>query len=158
MLLNCFLNSLRLDTNISLRNSRRAVLKKSLNKRYIITIVLVNLGRIPLSEAVSAYPLVAQIIADNAQLLLHRPLGDGKNQLIGADAVSKAVVLDILGNHHGYSEAPALARLLLHDVKPVPFTIPYYIAWSELYYIAYPQTEVPFKHKSGCYPFIWSAS
>ena len=68
-------NSLRLDADISLRDGGGAVLQEALDKGNVISIRLVNLGSVPLAEAVGADALKAQIVTDDSKLLLDRPFG-----------------------------------------------------------------------------------
>lgn len=69
-----------LNANVSLCHRCAAVLQESLNKGNVIAVVLVNLRRVPLAEAVSADSLIAQIIADASKDLLHFPCRDWEDQ------------------------------------------------------------------------------
>ena len=69
-----------------------------LDKGNIIAAVLVNLRGIPLSEAVGADALIAQIIADKAKLLLYGSLADGEDQIAPAYLMAQTVVFNILLN------------------------------------------------------------
>ena len=67
MILNCLLNSLRLNTNVSLRGGCAAMLKEPLHQCYIEPVCVVAFRCIPLAETVGADPLVTQIVAGNMQ-------------------------------------------------------------------------------------------
>ena len=117
MFLNSLFDSLRLDPNVPLRDSGGAMLQESLNQSNIIAVFFVYLRSVPLPEAVSADPLKAQVVAHDTELLLHGPLGDGENQIVAADIVAQAVVLDILLDHQRDSEHAALAGFLFGRLK-----------------------------------------
>ena len=116
MILNSLFDPLRFDADVSLSNGGRAVLQEPLDKGNVIPAVLVDLGSIPLPEAVSADALIAEIVTDNGKLLLHGSGCDGKEQVIFSDVVSQTVILDILGDDHGNGEDALLAGLLLGDL------------------------------------------
>ena len=67
MILNCLLNSLRLNADVPLSHSGRTVLQEPLHKGNVIAIVFVNLSRVPFTEAVSAYSVIAEIVADDGK-------------------------------------------------------------------------------------------
>lgn len=121
MFLNSLFDSLRLDPNVPLRDSGGAMLQESLNQSNIIAVFFVYLRSVPLPEAVSADPLKAQVVAHDTELLLHGPLGDGENQIVAADIVAQAVVLDILLDHQRDSEHAALAGFLFGNLQAVAF-------------------------------------
>ena len=87
------LNPLRLDADVSLGHGGGAVLQKPLDKGNVIAVVLVDLRRVPLAEAVSADALIAQVIADNRKDLLHFPCRDGEDQVGALDAVAQRLML-----------------------------------------------------------------
>ena len=68
------LYSLWLDSDIPLSYCGGAVLQKPLNEGYVAAVGLVYLRGVPLAEAVRAYTVIAQIVADGFKLLLHRAL------------------------------------------------------------------------------------
>ena len=111
-----FFDSPGFNANVSLRDRSGTVLQESLDKGDVIPAVLVDLGSIPLPEAVSADALIAEIVTDNGKLLLHGSGCDGKEQVIFSDVVSQTVILDILGDDHGNGEDALLAGLLLGDL------------------------------------------
>ena len=111
MTLNGLFYSLRLHANISLCHGGAAVLQKPLHKGNIIAIGLVYLCGIPLAETVGADTLIAQIIADDLQLLLDGSLCQRENAFFAADAISQTVVFNILLNDKRDCENPLPAFL-----------------------------------------------
>ena len=109
MSLNGCFDSLRLNADVSLRNGGGAVLQESLDKGNVIAVGLVDFRSIPLAETVSADALKTQIVADNGELLLNRPFGNGEDQILLADAVSQTVVLDILRDDQRMMYCPAVS-------------------------------------------------
>ena len=90
-----------------------------MNEGYIIAVRLVYLRRIPLPETMCADAVIAQIIADDFQLLLDCPFGDGEKKVGGLDAITQTIILHILLNDKGDGEKTLLACLLLHDGEAV---------------------------------------
>ena len=90
MILYRLFNPLWLDADIALGGGGGAVLQQALDKGDIITIILVNLRGIPLTEAVGADTLIAQIVAYNPKLFLYCPFCDWENQVIAPDAAAQA--------------------------------------------------------------------
>ena len=99
MILNCLLNSLRLNADVALRGGGAAMLQQPLHQGYIVAVIFVNLRCVPLAETVGAYIRVAQVIADDGQLLLDRPFRNGKDPIRAPDAVAQTVVLNVLLDH-----------------------------------------------------------
>ena len=139
MPLNCLLDPLRLDADVSLRHRCAAVLQEPLNKSNIIAIVLVDLRGVPLAEAVCADPFIAQIIADASKDLLHFPCGDGEDQVGALYPIPQAIILDVLLDHKGDSKDALFACLLLHDGEAEASAVADNIARAELYNVANPQ-------------------
>ena len=128
MSLNCLLDPLGLQTDITLRDRRTAVLQKPLHERDVVSVVLVNFCRVPLSEAVSADPVITQISANKLYLLLDSSFRDRKYQIGGLDAISQAVVFYVLLNDEGNGKDPVFSCLLLHDVQAITISVPNNIA------------------------------
>ena len=68
MILNCLLDFLRLDADISLRGGCGTVLKEPLHQGYVKAVCVVDFRCVPLAEAVGTDTLVPQVIADNVKL------------------------------------------------------------------------------------------
>ena len=77
-------NSLWLYTYVSLCSRGAAVLQEPLNKCYVIAIRFVNLCGIPLSKAVSADTLIAQVVTNNSKLFLYTQLLDNNGDILAA--------------------------------------------------------------------------
>ena len=135
-----FFDSPGFNANVSLRDRSGTVLQESLDKGNVIPAVLVDLGSIPLPEAVSAYSIVAQIVTDNVQLFLYGSFGDRENGEGAWDAVAQTVVLDVLLNYKGNCERSELASFLLGNVQAEAITITDDVAKSKLQNVADSQT------------------
>ena len=96
MVLNGLLNTLWLNTDVSLCGGSTAVLQQSLNQDYVIAVGLVDLCGIPFAEAVGADSLIAQVVADRVKLLLDHPFCDGKDDLRAPDPIAQTIILDVL--------------------------------------------------------------
>lgn len=131
MLLNGLFNPLRLNADIALRGGGTAVLQESLNQDDVIAIGLVNLGSIPLAEAMGTDALIAQVVADDPQLLLDHSLRDGEHNLCASNPVTQAIIFDVLVEYQGDGEDPLLAGLLLRDLQPISVTVPHNITQPE---------------------------
>ena len=68
MILNCLLNFLWLNADVSLRGGCGTVLKEPLHQCYVKAVCVVDFRCVPLAEAVGTDTLVPQIIADKLQL------------------------------------------------------------------------------------------
>lgn len=74
MVLNRLFYSLRLHSDIPLGYCGGAVLQEPLDEGYVAAVGLVYLRSVPLAEAMRAYTVIAQIVADDFKLLLYRAL------------------------------------------------------------------------------------
>lgn len=92
------------------------MLQQPLNKRDIVTVGLIDFGRVPFPEAVSADTLIAEIVADKRKLLLNGPLRDREDKLIRLDTAAQTEVLDVLLDDKRNGEGSALPGLLLNEV------------------------------------------
>ena len=81
-------------------------------------------------------PLKAQVVAHDTELLLHGPLSDGKNQIVTADIVAQAIILNVLLDHQWDGKHTTLAGFLLNDLQTVPIPVPDDIPGAKLQYIA----------------------
>ena len=110
MILNCLLNSLWLNADISLCGGGGTMLQQPLYQGNIESIGIEDLCCVPLAKAVGADSFEAKVITDNMQLLLYCPLCDRKHQFCAPDVVAQTVVFNALIYDHGNSEHPALAQ------------------------------------------------
>lgn len=149
MVLDCGFDLLGFDTDVSLRGGGGTVLQQSLNQRNVETVIVVDLRRIPLAETVGADPFQIQIITHDFQLLLDGSFSDREDQVVPADAISQAVVLDVLLNQERNGEHSPLACLLLHHFQPETVSVSYDVARSQLNDVADPQAQVSLQHQSG---------
>lgn len=92
------------------------MLQQPLNKRDIVTVGLIDFGRIPFPEAVRTDALIAEIIADKRKLLLYGPLRDGEDKLIRLYAAAQTEVLNVLLDDKRNGEGSALPGLLLYEI------------------------------------------
>ena len=116
MACNGLLYFLRLDADVTLGCGGAGVLQKALYQGYVITAVLIDLGRIPLPEAVSADAVIAQVIANDVELFLHRTLSNGEDDGGSRYVIPQAVVFDVLLDNQRDGKRSLLTGLLLHDV------------------------------------------
>lgn len=123
MVLNRLLDPLWLNADAALGCGGAAVLKKALCQCNVVAIVLVDLSSVPLSEAVRADAIIAQVVTDDAQLLLDCTLCNGKNGGVTVDTMSQTVILNILQDNKRNSEDPVLV-LVLHDQTMGLCTVP----------------------------------
>ena len=107
---------LRFQTDISLRDCRTAVLQKALNKSNIVTVIFVYFGGIPLSKTMSADSVIPQIITNEFDLLLDSPFCYWEDQIGWLDAVTQAIVLDVLLDYQRNSKDPVFSGFLFHNV------------------------------------------
>ena len=154
MFLNCLLNALRLDADILLRDGAAVVLQKALYKNDVVIVVPVNLCGIPFPEGVGGDSRKSKKLAHGGQVLLACAYADRKNQVIGANGIAKAKVLDVLSDDERYGEDSLLSGLLLDDGEMVAATVVDDIAETELHDVADPKPQVRFQNQRGCNPFI----
>ena len=77
----------------------------------------------PLSETVGADALVAKVVTDDFQLLLHSSGSDREDEVVLADGVSQAIILNVLCDYQGYSEDALLAGFLLDNLQMIAASI-----------------------------------
>ena len=158
MILYRLFDPLWLNAYIPLRGAGTAMLQQSLHQGDIEAVGIVNFCCVPLAKTVGADPLVAQVITDNMQLLLHCPLCYGEHQVCAPDVVAQTVIFDVLVYDHGNGEHSAFACLLLHHFQTIPVTIPHNIALPQLQNVADSQPQVSFQNQSRGDPLIGSAT
>ena len=123
MSLNSLLDALRFDANVALCGGGAGVLQQPLHQGDVISAVLVNLGGIPLPEAVSADALIAKVVTDNVKLLLDGPLCHGEDGCGALDTMPQTVVLDVLLDYKRNGERSELAGFLLGNIQTEAVTI-----------------------------------
>ena len=158
MPLNGCLNPLWLDTDVTLRDSGRAMLQKPLDKGNVIPVILVNLRGVPLAEAVGADTVIAQVVTNQFQLLLDSSGGDGEDQVIFVDAMSQTVVFNILSNDYRHSENALLAGLLLNDLQVVAPSVLNNVPAAEIDDVTDPDSQICFQNQRCGNTFIRAAA
>ena len=148
MSFNRLLDPLGFDADVALRDGCAAVLQQTLDKGDVKAVVLVDFRSVPLAEAVSADSLIAKVITDAGQNLLHFPRRDGENQITVTDAVAQTVILDVLLNHERDREIASLSRLLLDDREAEASAVVHNVTGTQTHDVADAQAEVPFEHES----------
>ena len=156
--LNRSLNPLRFDADVSLCDSGGAVLQEALDKGDVIAVCLVDLGGVPLAEAVGADALKSQIVTDDGELLLDRPFGDREYAVIALDAIAQTVILNVLLDHQRDGEHSALACLLFDDLQTVAVPIQNDVAGTEAQNVADAQAQIAFQNKSRGNALIWATA
>ena len=139
VLFNRRLYPLRLNTDIPLCDGGGAVLQQPLNKGYVVAIGLVYLRGVPLTKAVGADTLIAQVVAHDMELLLYGPLGDREYQGVSVYAIPQAIILYVLLDNKRNREHVALAGFLLGDLQAVSVPVSDNITGPQLQYVADPQ-------------------
>lgn len=99
------------------------MLQKPLNKGDVVTVIFVNLRRVPFTEAVSAYSVIAEVVTDDGELLLYGSFRDGENQLILLYTVTQTIIFYVLLNDERDGEDASLAGFLLCNLKSVSVSI-----------------------------------
>ena len=150
------LDALRLDTDIALRDGRTAVLQKPLDEGNVAVVVLIDFRRVPLPEAVGADALIAKVVADVGEVLLHSPCRERKHPLVRAEALAQAVVVHVLVKYQRHGKHPTLAGLLFPDREPVAPAVVHNVRQAELENITDPQTEVSLQHQRRGDAFVWA--
>ena len=135
------------------------MLQELLDENDIVTVVVVNLCCVELSEAVCADILaIPQVGAYALQPLLHSSLGDGEYPCLGSDIVVEAIAADELIKGKGHGKGSSLFRLLLHDGQTISVSVMYDISKAQFDDIGNAQSKIGFEYQSGCDALIWPAS
>ena len=158
VVLDCGFDLLRLDADVSLRGGGGTVLQQPLHQRDVVIVFVVDLRCIPLAETVGADPFQIQIVAHDFQLLLDGSFSDREDQIVPADAISQAVVFDILLNQERDGEHSALPCLLLHHFQTEAISILYDVARPQLDDVADPQAQVSFQYQRSGNAVIGAAT
>lgn len=159
MTLDSLFKLLLLDADVPLCDCGGTMLQKLLDENDIVAVVIINLRRIELAEAVRADILaVPQVGAYALQPLLHSSFGDGKYLCFGSYIVVEAIAADELIKGKGHGKGSGLLRLLLHNGQTIPVSIVYDVSKAQFDDIGNAQSEIGFEYQGGCDALIWSAS
>lgn len=158
MVFNSLLYTLWFQPDITLRDRRTTMLQKSLNERDVVTVILVDFCRVPFSETMSADSIIPKIIADMLYLLLDGSFGDRENQISWLDAISQAIILDILLNNKWNSKDSVFPGFLLYDIQAVPVTVTNDVGEMETQDVADPEPQIRLQYKSRRNPLIRAAA
>ena len=116
MTLDSLFKLLLLNADVPLCDCGGTVLQELLDENDIVTVVVVYVCCVELSEAVRADILaLPEVGAYALQPLLHSSLGDGEYPCLGSDIVVEAIAADKLIKGKGHGKGSGLFRLLLHD-------------------------------------------
>ena len=152
---NGLLQLLLLNADIALSYSGGTVLQELLDENDIVTVVVINLRRIELAEAVRADILaVPQIGADALQLLLHSSLGDGKYPCLRFYIMVEAIAADELIERKGNGKCSGFSCFLLYNGQPIPVSVMYNISKAQFDDIRNAQSKVGFQNQGCCDAFI----
>ena len=155
MLFNGVFELFILDTDITLRYGCAAVLQELLDQHNIVSVILIDLGGIKLTERMRRDLLVIlQIFADQLQLFLHGSGRDREDPLFVLDFIVQAIKTNIIVQSQRNRKGSLLARLLLSDVQSVPATILDDVTRPQLQNIADPDAQVCFQDKSRGDPVV----
>lgn len=158
MSLNRLFDPLGFHTDITLRDRRAAVLKQPLHERDIVTVVLVDFGGVPFSETVCTDSIIPKIITNKLDLLLDSPFCYWEDQIGWLDAISQAIILDILLNNKWNSKDSVFPGFLLYDIQAVPVTVTNDVGEMETQDVADPEPQIRLQYKSRRNPLIRAAA
>ena len=150
----CILNPFRAYVDIPLCGGSARMLQECLYQGDVMSVLIVDIGRIVFPKAVRADIFISEIVRDFLQVFLDPPLLYGEDLILGSDPVLKAVVLDIHVHFCRDRESPLFPGLLLMDVEPVSVAVLYYVLKTEFQDVLDPQSQICLKHKCRCYPGI----
>ena len=112
---------------------------------YIVPAVLVNLRGIKFTKAVRADAVIAKVVTDELQVLLHGALRQGEDDALRWNPVVEAVAADELIQRQGNGECPCLFRFLLHNGKTVTLSVLYDVGKSQMDNVRDTQAKIRFK-------------
>ena len=132
MTLDSLFKLLLLDADVHLCDCGGTMLQKLLDENDIVTVVVVNLCCVELSEAVRADILaVPQIGADALQLLLHSSLGEGEYPCLRFYIMVEAIAADELIERKGNGKCSGFSCFLLYNGQPIPVSVMYNISKAQ---------------------------
>lgn len=159
MTLDSLFKLLLLDADVPLCDCGGTMLQKLLDENDIVAVVIINLRRIELAEAVRADILaVPQVGAYALQPLLHSSLGDWKYPCFGSYIVVEAIAADELIKGKGHGKGSGFLCLLFHNGQTISVSIMYNISKAQFDDIGNAQSKVGFEYQGGCDALIWPAS
>ena len=134
MTLDSLFKFLLLNADIALSDCGGAVLQELLDENDIVAVVIINLRRIELAEAVCAdIPTVPQIGADALQLLLYGSLSNRKYPCLRSDIVVEAIAANELIERKGNGKCSGFSCFLLYNGQPIPVSVMYDISKAQFY-------------------------
>ena len=120
-------------------------MKKLLDKGDIVPAILVNLRGIKFTKAVRADAVIAKVVTDELQVLLHGTFRQGEDNALRWNPVVEAVAADELIQRQGNGECPRLFRFLLHNGKTVTLSVLYDVGKSQMDDVGDTQAKIRFK-------------
>lgn len=135
------------DTDVTPGDVGGRVLEKVLNEDDIVARLVVDVRGVPLSETVGADVLIAEIVADELEVVLNLPNRDGEQKVSVGQLVTLCVVAKEIVNRFGNSECAPLPGFLLHGVQPPTVAVPNDVCHPHAQNVAHPHTEVRFSHE-----------
>ena len=145
MPLDGLLQLLLLDADVALCHGGGRVLQELLDKGDIVPAILVNLRGIKFTKAVRADAVIAKVVTDELQVLLHGALRQGEDDALRWNPVVEAVAADELIQRQGNGECPCLFRFLLHNGKTVTLSVLYDVGKSQMDNVRDTQAKIRFK-------------
>lgn len=107
---------------------RTGMLQKPLNQHDVVTVLIVDACCVPLAKAVCADVLIAEMVADELEMVLDLSCADGKQKGVVWDLVRVCVLsqeaVDLIGN----GELATLPGLLFHHIETVAVAISHDVA------------------------------
>lgn len=134
------------DTDVAPGDVRGRVLKKVLNEDDVMARLVVDVSGVPLAEAVGADVLIAEIVADELEVVLYLPNRDGEQKVSVGQLVALGVVAEEIVHRFGNRECAPLPGLLLHGVQPPTVAVPDDVCHPHVQNVTHPHTEVRFSH------------
>ena len=158
MPLDGLLQLLLLDADVALCHGGGRVLQELLDKGNIVPAVLINLRGVEFAKAVRADAVIAKVVTDELQVLLHGTFRQGEDNAFRWNPVVEAVAADELIQRQGNGECSRLFRFLLHDGKTVTLSVFYDVSKAQMDDVRDTQTKIRFEDQGGSDTFIRSAS
>lgn len=145
MPLDGLLQLLLLDADVALCHGGGRVLQELLDKGNIVPAVLINLRGVEFAKAVRADAVIAKVVTDELQVLLHGTFRQGEDDALCWNPMIEAVAADELIQRQGNGECPCLFRFLLHNGKTVTLSVLYDVGKSQMDNVRDTQAKIRFK-------------